>query len=149
MKQWFGDLTLNVVVRMVTGKRFCGASAKLNDDEGRRFQKAIKDFFHLMGTFVVSNVLPCLGWLDFHGHEKIMRKTAKDLDNIMGRWLDEHRQNRLDGRTNLDQDFMNVILSTLEDNMIFGYDADIVNKAICLVCLRGCLIGPNLFLLAS
>ncbi|KAL2346363.1 hypothetical protein Fmac_000363 [Flemingia macrophylla] len=32
MKQWFGDMFLNVIMRMVAGKRFCIGSA---DDEGK------------------------------------------------------------------------------------------------------------------
>ncbi|PIA45974.1 hypothetical protein AQUCO_01600318v1 [Aquilegia coerulea] len=127
MKQWFGDLSINVVVRMVAGKRYMGASAK-SDDEGRRFQKAIKEFFYYIGLFIVSDALPFLGWLDIQGHEKAMKKTAKELDCILEGWLKEHRQSLLDNGTEVQQDFMYVLLSILEDKKIFGYEADMANK---------------------
>ncbi|KAF9608873.1 hypothetical protein IFM89_011911 [Coptis chinensis] len=132
MKQWFGDLTLNVVVRMVAGKRYMGGSVKSDDVEGRRFQKAIKDLFELFGLFVLSDALPYLGWLDLHGHKKAMKQTAKELDSIMQRWLEEHRRNLLDDKTKEEKDFMYVLLSIIGDKKLFGYDADIANKAICL-----------------
>ncbi|KAF5178174.1 Cytochrome p450 [Thalictrum thalictroides] len=42
MKSWFTDLTLNVIVRMVAGKRYFGSSVKLDNGEGKRLQKAIQ-----------------------------------------------------------------------------------------------------------
>ncbi|PIA52419.1 hypothetical protein AQUCO_01000351v1 [Aquilegia coerulea] len=139
MKQWFGDLTLNVVVRMVAGKRYFGSSANADDGEGKRLQKGVHDFFHLVGLFVVSDAVPFLGTLlDFQGHEKAMKRTAKELDSILGRWLDEHRRNKLNAGTNLEQDFMYVMLSLLEkDKKFYGYEADVVNKAMCLTMILG------------
>ncbi|KAF9608864.1 hypothetical protein IFM89_011902 [Coptis chinensis] len=137
MKQWFSDLTLNVVVRMVARKRYFGASAKTDDDEGKRLQKGLKDFFHLIGLFVLSDALPYLGWLDFQGHEKAMKTTAKELDSILGRWLEEHRQDKFNGGTKSEPDFMDVMLSILENKNLFGYEADEVNKAMCLAMILG------------
>ncbi|KAF9611632.1 hypothetical protein IFM89_034103 [Coptis chinensis] len=132
MKKWFGDLTLNVVVRMVARKRYFGASAKMDDDEGRGFQKGIKDFFHLIGLFVVFDAVPFLRWFDFQGHEKAMKTTAEQLDSILQRWLEEHRQGKFNGGTKSEPDFMDVMLSILEDKKLFGYQAGNVNKAMCL-----------------
>ncbi|KAF9608872.1 hypothetical protein IFM89_011910 [Coptis chinensis] len=137
MKQWFGDLTLNIVVRMVVGKRFFLPSVNLDDDDGSRIKKGIKDFFHLVGLFVVSDALPCLGWLDLQGHEKAMRATAKELDSILGRWLEEHKQNKKDGEMKSEQDFMDEMLSILQDKMLLDYEVDIVNKAMCLNMILG------------
>ncbi|KAF5192794.1 Cytochrome p450 [Thalictrum thalictroides] len=135
MHRWFGDLTLNMSIRMVAGKRYFGVSAELDEHEARRLQQAIKDFFNLLGIFMVSDAIPFLGWLDFSGHEKAMKRTAKEIDSILGRWLEEHKQNKLDGSTKVDGDFMDVMLSVLEDEKLFGYEADIVNKATCLTMI--------------
>ncbi|KAM7518281.1 hypothetical protein LguiB_017243 [Lonicera macranthoides] len=93
MKQWFGDLTLNVVLRMVAGKRYFGACTDPNDEkEARPCQKILRDFFHFLGLFLVSNNLPFLRFLDLGGYEKAMKKTGEEMDIMMGKWLEEHRR---------------------------------------------------------
>ncbi|KAM3337920.1 hypothetical protein P3S68_032245 [Capsicum galapagoense] len=77
LKRWFEDLTLNVIARMVDGKRYFGVGATCNNDEARRCQKAINQFFYLIGIFVPSDAFPILGWFGINGHEKIMKKQLK------------------------------------------------------------------------
>ncbi|KAG8478293.1 hypothetical protein CXB51_028094 [Gossypium anomalum] len=103
MKQWFGDLTHNIALRMVGGKRYFGPNADCEEAEARRCEK------------------------------KAMKRTAKELDSIVGGWLEEHKQKRLMcGGVIKEQDFMDVMLNILEDANITGYDADTINKATCL-----------------
>ncbi|KAK3015138.1 hypothetical protein RJ639_006288 [Escallonia herrerae] len=64
MKQWFGDLTLNVILRMIAGKRYFGATVAGNEAEARRCQKVMRAFLHYLGLFLVSDMIPFLGWLD-------------------------------------------------------------------------------------
>ncbi|XP_002510298.2 xanthotoxin 5-hydroxylase CYP82C4 [Ricinus communis] len=138
LKQFFEDLTLDVIVRVVAGKRYTGSS---DDDEARQYQKAISQFFHLMGIFVVSDALPFLRWLDLEGHEKAMKKTAKDLDAVLAGWLDEHRRRRVSGevKSEGDQDFIDVMLSLEEKGHLSGfqYDADTSIKSTCLALIAG------------
>jgi cytochrome P450 len=128
MKQWFGDLALNVVLRMVAGKRYSG-----DDEDARRCQNAFREFFQLMGQFVVGDAIPYLGWLDLGGHEKAMKKTAKEMDCLVTEWLEEHRKGRASGEAKGQQDFMDVMLSILDGADLAGSDPDTVNKATCLV----------------
>ncbi|XLT02857.1 hypothetical protein HN51_052208, partial [Arachis hypogaea] len=133
LNRWLEDLSLNTVVRMVAGKRYFGASAKCGDDEARRCQKAINQFFHLIGIFVVSDAVPFLRWLDVQGHEKAMKKTAKELDEILDGWLQEHRKSRVHGEED-DRDFIDVMLSLQEGGHLsnFQYDSDTSIKSTCL-----------------
>ncbi|XP_059636730.1 cytochrome P450 CYP82D47-like [Cornus florida] len=135
MKQWFGDLTLNVVVRMVAGKRYFGANA--GSEEARRCQKLLREFFRFLGLFVVADAIPFLGWLDLGGHEKAMKETAKEIDKMVGEWLEGHRRKRDSGEFRVEQDFMDVMLSVLEGADLAGYDADAINKATCLNLISG------------
>ncbi|KAI3451539.1 hypothetical protein Pfo_008204 [Paulownia fortunei] len=129
MKQWFGDLNLNVVLRMVAGKRFHGGRA--DAEETRRCREVMRDFFHLAGLFVAADALPYLGWLDLGGHEKKMKENAKELDRIVGGWLADHREKEYSGKDE-PQDFMDVMLSVLKGADIEGpYDADTIIKATC------------------
>ena len=135
LKQWFGDMSLNVILRMIAGKRYFGVNHDVvHEKEARCFQKAARDFFNLLGLFVVSDAIPYLRWLDLGGHEKAMKRTAKEIDNILGEWLEEHKRRRVSGKTK-EQDFMDVMLSVTDGADLGGYDPDTVNKARCLVCV--------------
>lgn len=134
LKRWLENLTFNMVVRMVTGKRYYGHGVVTSDDG---FQEAIHKFFHLIGIFTVSDALPFLWWLDLYGHEKAMKKTAKELDVIIEGWLEEHRKKRLSGgiKDDSDQDFIDVMLSLESEGQLsnFQHDAKIGIKSTCLV----------------
>nr|QNS29948.1 cytochrome P450 [Nothapodytes nimmoniana] len=142
MKQWFRDLTFNVILRIVAGKRFYGGAAASSDEgaaAARRFEKAIRDFFYFLGMNVLADALPFLGWLDWGGHEKKMKRTAKEMDEIISGWLEEHRQrwhSDMAMRHN-DLDIMDVLLSATDGAQVDGYDASTVAKATCVALISG------------
>ncbi|GMY11647.1 Cytochrome P450 82A3 [Fagus crenata] len=104
----------------------------IGEGEVHSFEKLMRDFY-LFGVFVLSDTIPFLGWLDANGYEKAMKKTAKELDTMMGRLLEEHKQKKLlGGAENGEQDFMDVMLTILEDAGIASFDADTINKSTCL-----------------
>lgn len=138
LKRRFEDMSLNMIVRMVAGKRYFGAAGDTSDDgEARRCQNAINKFFHLIGIFVPADALPFLRWLDLNGHEKAMKATAAELDSILNGWLEEHRERRKSGevKSEGDQDFIDVMLSLEEQGHFsnFQYDPDTTIKSTCLV----------------
>lgn len=149
LNRWLEDLTLNMVVRMVAGKSYFGAGANCDAEEARRCQKAISQFFHLIGIFVVSDAVPFLWWLDITGHEKAMKRTAKELDSILGGWVEEHRRSRASDVVKVDgeKDFIDVMLSLEEEGQLsnFQYNADISIKSTCLVYFLSKLRGVNWF----
>ncbi|KAA8528592.1 hypothetical protein F0562_035947 [Nyssa sinensis] len=138
MKQWLGDLTLNTVVRMLVGKRCLS-----DEEDGVRFQKANNKFFEQLGMFLVSDAFPFLRWFDLGGHEKAMKKTAREMDFIVQGWLDEHKRKRDSGQVKEDQqDFMDVMLSIFygvdkAEDLPAGFDADTIIKATFMVILGG------------
>lgn len=140
MKQWFGDLALNVIFRMVAGKRYFGTGLKGHDKEARRCQRALREWFHLFGVFVFKDAVPLLGFLDLGGQEKAMKETAKEMDSIASEWLREHKQKRALGEAK-EQDFMDVLLSLVEAEStnpnLSGWDADTINKTTCLSLIGG------------
>ncbi|KAI5386692.1 cytochrome P450 CYP82D47 [Lathyrus oleraceus] len=124
MKKWFGDIAINVLFRMVVGKRF-----DVDEEENRRIRKTLRDFFDLGGSFVVSDAMPYLRWLDLDGKEKEMKKIAKLLDEFVCVWLDQHKRNRKTAGG--EHDFMDVLLSTVDDQEFDGCDSDTTIKATC------------------
>ncbi|KAB1220426.1 Cytochrome P450 82A4 [Morella rubra] len=137
LMRWFADMNLSVILRMVAGKRYGSASKDVDEKEARRCQKAVREFFHYLGKFVVADTIPSLRWLDLGGDEKAMKKTAAELDDIMGEWLEDHKRRRASGETEGDQDFMDVMLSVLDGKNLAGYGADAINKATSLNMIAG------------
>lgn len=135
LKKWFAQLTLNMVLRMVVGKKCFGDVDENNKEEAKRFLENIRDFMRLIGTFTVGDGVPFLRWLDLGGHEKEMRECAKKFDKMLCEWLEEHREKRgVDSNKVVgERDFMDAMLLVLNDKPIEGVDADTVIKATTLV----------------
>ncbi|KAK7381348.1 hypothetical protein VNO78_33980 [Psophocarpus tetragonolobus] len=135
LKERFSHLTFNIIIRILTGKR-CFGGATVDDEKAQRCVKAIKEFLRLFGVFTVGDAIPWLRWFDFGGHEKSMKETAKELDQILSEWLEEHRQNRaLDENNHRVEDFMDVMLSLFDGKTIHGIDADTIIKSTLLAII--------------
>ncbi|PWA74471.1 cytochrome P450 [Artemisia annua] len=130
MSHWFGELVLNVLVRIISGKRFAA-----NDEEATRFQVVIRRYFELLGAFVVSDFVPYLKPLDLGGYTKAMKATANELDNIIEGWFEEKKAQRESAVPHEgNQVLMDVLISTLEgasDKEFPGFDHDTIVKATC------------------
>ncbi|CAA7041553.1 unnamed protein product [Microthlaspi erraticum] len=142
LKRWLEDMTLNMIVRMVAGKRYFGGGSASPEDteEARQCQKAIGKFFHLIGIFTASDAFPTLSWFDLQGHEKEMKKTGSELDVILERWIENHRQQRkVSGKKETDSDFIDVMLSLAEQGKLshLQYDANTSIKSTCLALILG------------
>ncbi|KAJ6872294.1 cytochrome P450 CYP82D47-like [Populus alba x Populus x berolinensis] len=138
MNQWTADMNLNVMLRMIAGKRYYDAGIVTEENEARRCQRAMREFFHLTGLFVLRDAVPFLGWLDWGGYEKAMKRNAEELDNIFDEWLEEHRRKRDSGESaNKEQDFIDVMLYALDGINLAGYDPDTVRKATSLSLIIG------------
>ncbi|XP_027353749.1 cytochrome P450 CYP82D47-like [Abrus precatorius] len=133
MNQWFGVSNLNVILRMIAGKRYTSG----NEQQVRRLQGVLREFLRLTGLFVVGDAIPALGWLDFGGQVKEMKNTAIEMDSIVGEWLEEHRRKRESGETKTEQDFIDVLLSVIHHVHLAGYDAETVIKATCSALIVG------------
>ncbi|XP_073135305.1 cytochrome P450 CYP82D47-like [Henckelia pumila] len=136
LKQWLGDLNLKVMLRIVADKKLSHGG---DDSESSRCRAVLGEFFLLIGQFLVGDMLPYLGWLDVGGFEKRMKKTARELDIIVGKWLEEHRADvRSGGGGGEDKlDFMGVMLSTIHGVSLGGHDPDTVIKTTCLAMVAG------------
>jgi hypothetical protein len=128
MKKFLGDMNLNVIMRMIAGKRYSG-----DETEVRKVRWVFREFFRLTGLFVVGDAIPFLGWLDLGGHVKEMKKAAIEMDSVVCGWLEEHRRRNYLGETKIEQDFIDVLLNVLDGVDLDGYDVDTVIKATCLV----------------
>ncbi|KAL5080130.1 hypothetical protein RYX36_008551 [Vicia faba] len=140
LKKWFAQLTLNMVLRMVVGKRCFGDVDEANKEEAKIFLENIRDFMRLIGTFTVGDGVPFLKRLDLGGHEKEMKKCARKFDEMLNEWLEEHRVKKglgSDDKVVGERDFMDAMLLVLKDKPIEGFDVDTIIKATTLELILG------------
>lgn len=134
ISEWIGDLTFNNIVMSIAGKRDFGANVG-DEKEGREFREVILKFFRLAGSFIVSDAVPWLEWADVGGYIKEMKANFQGIDRFMSAWLEEHRLKRElpSSQHFADEDFMDVMLSTMENFHLADHDPDTVVKATSMV----------------
>ncbi|XP_077217157.1 strychnine-10-hydroxylase-like [Tasmannia lanceolata] len=150
MKDWFESLAFNVVVMIVAGKRYFGVNLARDalQGEARRFREAMDRFTYLAGKFVLSDSFPLFKWItDFERPVREMKKFAKELDSLLSNWLEEHRQKRLSGEAKGEQDFIDVMLSVVDDAQLSKFhDLDTIIKATAMTVILGAVDSTTLTL---
>ncbi|KAJ4847984.1 hypothetical protein Tsubulata_033077 [Turnera subulata] len=95
MKSRISDLSFNIIMRMIAGKRYFGE--ELDDlDEAKRFRDTIRELFEASGASEPSNFVPFLRWIDFQGRVKGMIALHNRSDELWQGLIDEHRKSRTD-----------------------------------------------------
>ncbi|BAU01969.1 hypothetical protein VIGAN_11136000 [Vigna angularis var. angularis] len=139
MTQWLKEVAFNVVLRMVAGKRYFGEEAVVEVEEARICLATFKEYMRLFGVFTIGDAVPWLRRFDFGGHEKAMRENFKQLDAVVGEWLEEHKRKRkLDGeKGEKGGDFMESMLLEFDGTNIHGFDSDTIIKATAMALILG------------
>ncbi|CAN4114457.1 unnamed protein product [Withania somnifera] len=129
ISDWFEQLTLNIIVKMIAGKKYTYTSM---DQEAQHFKKVFKKYMYLLGEFVLVDVVPIpfLNWVDYRGRIKLMKQISKEMDIILQNWLEEHvKKQRLDNS----EDFIDVILALINnDESMDSYTREKTIKAMVL-----------------
>lgn len=131
ISEWVEQLTLNIIVRTVAGKRYSDSEAG-NRIDAQYFKKVVKEYMYVTGQLDLSDVIPfpLLRWLDPLGHIKSMKRLFKELDAIMQIWIDEHVEKRRTKSISGDeQSFIDVLLSVIEDDFTLGQPRETLIKA--------------------
>ncbi|KAL6013251.1 hypothetical protein ACLOJK_003743 [Asimina triloba] len=88
----FQELSFNVMMRMMAGKRYYGEDEDVGDAvEAKRVQGIIGDMFVVSGAAVLGDAFPSLRWVDLGGWEKRMVKLKHATDAFMQVMIEEHR----------------------------------------------------------
>ncbi|KAF5809056.1 putative cytochrome P450 [Helianthus annuus] len=137
MKKWFGDLTMNTMLKVVVGKRYTRGVDSEDEEEMMSCRGVLREWFQYLGQFLVADALPFLDWLDLGGYKKTMERVARELDSIFGKWLEEHRRKRSSGIATEAKDFIDVMMEVVEDDNTAGYNADTIIKTTCETLIAG------------
>jgi cytochrome P450 family 82 subfamily G polypeptide 1 len=137
ISKYLDHMTFNIIVRMIAGKRFGGETINQEDSEAWRLRNAIKDATYLSGVFVLADAIPFLSWFDFQGHVGFMKRTFKEMDFILDKWMHEHFRKRDEGQNGKSQDdFMDVLISMFEEHdEICGHKREVVIKATAMILI--------------
>ncbi|CAN1191825.1 Cytochrome P450 81Q32 [Linum perenne] len=99
MKSRLLGLSMNIIMKMVVGKRYFGMEEGKEDvEESEKFKELMRDVFELSGASNPGDYLPVLRWFDFGGLEKRMWKIQAKVDAFFQGLIDEHRNNDEHGR---------------------------------------------------
>ncbi|KAI6694435.1 hypothetical protein NL676_022145 [Syzygium grande] len=132
-------LTLNIIIRMIASKRYFGLSSastgsSTDDGEASHLRKVIQDMMYISGFPAISDLLTFAGWTDCVGTVKTMKRVGRELDEIIGKWVEEHKLKRGDDQRgdamDVQEDFIDVMLSVIGEGLAsFGHSPETIVKA--------------------
>ncbi|KAK9944741.1 hypothetical protein M0R45_010293 [Rubus argutus] len=131
ISDWTEHLTLNILTRIIAGKRYFGGEGdEIDNEEEKRIGKLIKDFMYVSGNLVLSDIIAGFPeWMDFKGQLKTMKNIGSQLDSLMSSWVEEHCKKKQKSDSSNQQDFIDVLLSEIEDSSMLGQTRDTIIKA--------------------
>ncbi|XP_058772819.1 cytochrome P450 81E8-like [Vicia villosa] len=93
LRTLFSELTFNIIMRMVCGKRFYGDES----DEAKKFRDIMNEIQQFGLGSKLGEFVPLFRFFDFSGHEKNLKKVGEKMDALFQGLVDEHRR---DGNEN-------------------------------------------------
>ncbi|XP_010906241.1 cytochrome P450 81Q32 [Elaeis guineensis] len=132
MKKTFFELTLNVMMRMIAGKRYYGEDVE-DSEEARRFQEIVEETFALSATTNLGDFLPILRFLDYRGAERKLKRLQEKRDAFMQGLIDEHRRGDHGGGEGRRKTIIDVLLSLQQGDP--EYYTDEIIKGVLVVLL--------------
>ncbi|CAK9328632.1 unnamed protein product [Citrullus colocynthis] len=94
LKSLFSELTFNMIMRMVAGKRYYGEEVS-ELEEAKKFREIMEKSFQL-GSYP-GDFLPFLKWVDWQ-YTKRVESLGRDTDSFLQNLVDEHRRNEEEGK---------------------------------------------------
>ncbi|KAA8528480.1 hypothetical protein F0562_035835 [Nyssa sinensis] len=91
MKKVFFEMMLNVMMRMIAGKRYYGENVA-EVEQAARFREIVVETFLLAGATNIGDFLPILNWVGVTGAEKRLMALQKKRNAFMQELIEEHRR---------------------------------------------------------
>ncbi|GJT01790.1 cytochrome P450 [Tanacetum coccineum] len=84
----FNEMTMNVMTRMISGKRYFGEDM---EEEGKRFREIVKETFLVGGASNIGDHLPFLSWFGVKGLENKLIALHKKRNDLFQGLIDQIR----------------------------------------------------------
>ncbi|KAF3440217.1 hypothetical protein FNV43_RR18500 [Rhamnella rubrinervis] len=130
MKTLLSELTFNIIMRMVAGKRYYGDDVS-DEDEARRFRETMKEVVANGGASNPGDFLPILNWFGRKGFENRIRTVAERMDAMLQGLIDEHRTRKVSRNTMIDH------LLSLQKSQPDYYTDQIIKGLILVLLVAG------------
>ncbi|XP_050205893.1 cytochrome P450 81Q32-like [Mercurialis annua] len=104
LRPMFKDLTFNIIVRMISGKRFHGEDVS-DEEQAKEFREMISEVTSYLGASNPRDFFPILNWVDGGMFKRKMKRLARKIDGFLQKLVDEHRtrkENLESGNTLID-----------------------------------------------
>lgn len=144
LRQELLGMAFNVMMRMLSGKRYYDQGPEVDAEEARVFRETVQESFNLLGLSNMGDYLPWLQWLDSRRVKKRMLALKQRRDALLQGVVDELRSRRanlgslVDGGEEEEEDgarraAVDILLSLQESDP--HYYTDDVIKGFMLVCI--------------
>uniref|UniRef100_A0A2P2PI79 Cytochrome P450 71A1-like n=1 Tax=Rhizophora mucronata TaxID=61149 RepID=A0A2P2PI79_RHIMU len=117
LKDHLSDVSLNVISRMVLGKKYT-VKAERGEKEivtPEEFKEMLDELFLLNGVLDIGDSIPWLAFLDLQGYIKRMKALSKKFDRFLEHVLDEHNARRKAEEDYVPKDMVDVLLQLADD----------------------------------
>nr|XP_019702147.1 cytochrome P450 81E8 [Elaeis guineensis] len=133
MKSMFSELTFNVAMEMIAGRRYYGGEATEVVEEGQRFRRVMEEMFLLGGSSNLEDFLPWVRWVGWNTAEKRMIRVMREMDELFQEMVEERRKKR--GREDEKKTIIDVMLEMQEVEP--NYYSDEIIKGMILNLIAG------------
>ncbi|KAI7984569.1 Cytochrome P450 81Q32 [Camellia lanceoleosa] len=132
LKSKFSELTFNIMMRMIAGKRYYGEDDEelSNNEEAKEFREIVRQAFEYAGASYPGDFLPVLRWIDYQSFEKNLGRLYKKMDAFLQGLIDEHRRDK-SKNTMIDH------LLSLQESQPEYYTDEIIKGLIAVMILAG------------
>ncbi|KAI7740856.1 hypothetical protein M8C21_020162 [Ambrosia artemisiifolia] len=115
MRSVFYEVTLNVMMRMISGKRYFGGDIPGAEEEGQRLQEMMEETFLIHGAGNVGDYLR-VSWLGVKGLEKRLIALQEKLDDFIQKLIEQLRTSKGEMKTKTRKTMVEVLLSLQESD---------------------------------
>ncbi|KAI3463219.1 hypothetical protein Pfo_019882 [Paulownia fortunei] len=115
LKDYLSTVSLNVISRMVLGKRYLDEADQNGMVSPEEFKKMLDELFLLNGVINVGDLILCISFLDLQGYVKRMKILSKKMNRFLEHVLDEHEEKRKKTEGYVSRDMVDVLLELAED----------------------------------
>ncbi|KAL5725603.1 hypothetical protein ACHQM5_008732 [Ranunculus cassubicifolius] len=117
LKDHLSDVSLNVISRIVFGKKYTveSESNETSIVSPSEFKKMLDELFLLNGVLNIGDYIPWLQFLDLQGYVKRMKVLGEKLDRFLECVIDEHNEKRLGVKDWVAKDMVDVLLQGCGD----------------------------------
>ncbi|KAL6216659.1 hypothetical protein ACLB2K_009880 [Fragaria x ananassa] len=136
MKSAFFQLTLNVMMRMVAGKRYYGEDIA-DLEEAKRFQQIVAESFQLTGVTNIGDFIPVLNYVGVSRLEKKLVILQKKRDKFLQDLIEQHRQKQRDSTSEHRSKTMVDVLLSLQGTEPEYYTDEIIRGLMHIMLTAG------------